>query len=192
MKLKIAIVYGSVREKRQGIKAAKFIVNKIKERKHEAKLIDPLEYKLPLLEKMYKSYDKGKAPKQLEELAKIFKESDAIVVVSAEYNHFPPPALTNLLDHFLEEYFFKPSAIVSYSAGPWGGTRATVHLRDFLAELGMPAIPTAFHITKVRDSFTPEGKAQDEAYERRIKKFLDELEWYAEALKAQRKKGLPY
>jgi probable addiction module antidote protein len=38
------------------------------------------------------------------------------VIVSAEYNHSVPPALSNLLDHFLEEYFFKPSAIVSLAA----------------------------------------------------------------------------
>ena len=40
--------------------------------------------------------------------------ADAIVVVSGEYNHSIPPALSNLLDHFLEEWFWKPSAIVCY------------------------------------------------------------------------------
>ena len=106
MSLKVALVYGSVRESRQGIKAVKFIENKLKERGHDVTLIDPLEYNLPFLNNMYKEYEKGKAPEHLEKLATIFKESDCVVVVTAEYNHLPPPALLNLLDHFMEEYFF--------------------------------------------------------------------------------------
>ena len=45
------------------------------------------------------------------------RSADAFVVVSGEYNHSISPALSNLLDHFLEEYFWRPSAIVCYSAG---------------------------------------------------------------------------
>jgi NAD(P)H-dependent FMN reductase len=40
------------------------------------------------------------------------------------------------LDHFLEEYFWRPSAIVCYSAGQFGGVRAAMQLRMTLAELG--------------------------------------------------------
>jgi NAD(P)H-dependent FMN reductase len=35
-------------------------------------------------------------------------------VVSGEYNHSIPPALSNLLDYFIEEYLWRPSAIVCY------------------------------------------------------------------------------
>ena len=80
-------------------------------------MVDPLVVQLPLLDCMYKEYEKGKAPAVLEELAVLYRAADAFVVVSAEYNHSIPPALSNLLDHFLEEYFFRPSAIVCYSAG---------------------------------------------------------------------------
>ena len=71
MKLNIVVLYGSVRFNRQGIKAAKFIVNKLKERKHNVTLIDPKDYRLPLLYKMYKEYPKKKAPATLEKLAKL-------------------------------------------------------------------------------------------------------------------------
>ncbi|KKK67487.1 hypothetical protein LCGC14_2953560, partial [marine sediment metagenome] len=155
-------------------------------------VVDPIEYKLPLLEKRYQDYEKGKAPKALEKLAKIFKEADAFVIITAEYNHLAPPALTNLLDHFMEEYFFRPSAIVSYSMGGFGGVRAASHLRDMLAELGMPAIPSGFPISKIQDALDENGKPSDEKMNQRIKKFLDELEWYSKALKEARKKGLPY
>jgi len=190
--MKIAIVYGSVRSSRQGIKAAKFIFNKLKERGYDPTLIDPMEYNLPLLDKMYKEYEKNKAPKLLEKLHKIFKDADGYVIVSAEYNHSIPPALSNLLDHFMEDYFFKPSAIVSYSAGPFGGVRAAIQLRSLLAEVGMSSIPSTFPISKVQDSFDDSGKDLSGDYDKRITKFLDEFDWYLNALKNQRKKGNPY
>ena len=183
MALKIVVIFGSVRIGRQGIKAARFIVNALKERKHNVTLVDPLEYELPLMNKKYSRYEKGKAPKNLEKLAKLFKSVDAFVIVTAEYNHFPPPALVNLLDYFLEEYFFRPSAIVSYSGGGFGGVRAVSHLRDMLAELGMPAISSSFPISKVQDALDENGKPLDETLNQRVKKLLDELEWYAKALK---------
>ncbi len=190
--MKIVVIFGSVRKGRQGIKAARFIVNVLKERKHEVILVDPMEYKLPLLYKRYKSYEKGKAPEILKKLAKLFKEADAFIIVTAEYNHSVPPALVNLLDHFLEEYFFRPSAIVSYSGGGFGGVRAASHLRDMLGELGMPAIPSSFPISKIQNVLDEQGKPLDEKLNKNLKKFLDELEWYAKALKEARKKGVPY
>ena len=192
MVLKIVVILGSVRIGRQGIKAARFIVNALKKRKHKVTLVDPIEYKLPLLKKRYRNYKKGKAPKNLEKLSKLFKSTDGFVIVTAEYNHLPPPALINILDHFFEEYFFRPSAIVSYSGGGFGGIRAVVHLRDILAELKMPVIPTSFPISKIGSVLDKNGKPLDEKLNQRIKKFLDELEWYAKALKEARKKSLPY
>ena len=190
--MNITVLYGSVRESRQGIKAAKFIVKQLQARKHKVTLIDPLQEKLPLLKKMYKEYPKGKAPKNLERLAILYKKTDAFVIVSGEYNHSIPPALSNLIDHFLEEYFGRPSAIVCYSAGRFGGVRAAMQLRAMLCEVGMPSIPSLFPIGKVQDSFDQEGNSLVEHYNKAIDKFLDELEWYAKALKEQRKKGVPY
>ena len=75
------------------------------------------------------------------------------MIVSGEYNHSIPPALTNLLDHFLEECFWRPSAIACYSAGAFGGVRAAMQLRATLAELGMPSIPSIHPMPKVQDQF---------------------------------------
>jgi NAD(P)H-dependent FMN reductase len=190
--MNIAVIYGSVRSGRQGIKAANFIVNKLTERIHEVNLIDPKEFQLPLLDKMYKEYEKGKAPAVLEKLASILKEADGYVIVSAEYNHSIPPALSNLIDHFMEEYFFKPSAIVGYSAGSFGGTRVAMQLRALLPEVGMSSIPSVFNISKVQDAFDDSGKDLTGENDKRVGKFLDEFEWYINALSEARKKGLPY
>ena len=89
----------------------------------------------------------------------LYRAVDGFVIVSGEYNHGIPPALKNLLDHFLEEYFFRPSAIVCYSAGSFGGVRAAMQLRMTLAELGMPSIPSLFPVPKVQDAFDDDGQA---------------------------------
>ena len=188
MSLNIVVFYGSVRSARQGIKAARFIVNKCKERGHEVSLIDPIEYPLPLLDKMYKEYKAGEAPETLQKMANLIIPADTYIVVSGEYNHTIPPALANLLDHFMEEYFYKPSAIVCYSAGSFGGVRASVALRSILAEIGMPSIPSVFPIPKVQDAFDDSGRAKVAFYDQRVGKFLEELEWYATALKDARAK----
>ncbi len=188
MTLRIVVFYGSVRTARQGIRAARFIVNQCRKRGHDVDLIDPLEYPLPLLDKMYKEYEPEAAPEVLERLAALIKSADAFIIVSGEYNHTIPPALCNLLDYFLEEYFWKPSAIVCYSGGSFGGVRAAMTLRAMLAELGMSSIPSLFPVPRVQSAFDDEGQPFDEAWYGRAGKFLAELEWYANALKTAREK----
>src|SRR5260370_1972927 len=141
MSLSIPILYGSVREARQGIKAARFIDAQLQRRGHRTTLVDAAELRLPLLDRMYKEYEKGKAPDVLERLARLYRAADAFVIVSGEDNHGVPPALKNMLDHFLEEYFFPPSATVSYSAGAFGGVRAALPLRITLEDVGIVTTP---------------------------------------------------
>ena len=192
MALTISIIYGSVRSDRQGIKVAKFLENKLKERGIKVHFIDPLKYKLPLLDKMYKEYEPGKAPETMETLAKLLNESDGFLIVTGEYNHSIPPALKNLLDHFQKEYYFKPSAIASYSAGSFGGVRAAVHLRVILGELGMPAISSILPFPAIGKLFTSDLIPTNKIVEHSTRRFLDEFGWYAEAFKKQRETGVPY
>src|SRR5215468_10068294 len=192
MGLNIVVLLGSVRSDRQGIKAARFVERGLIARGHHVTLVDPVELQLPLLDRMYKEYPKGTAPAMLEQLASLYRAMDAFVVVSGEYNHSIPPALSNLLDHFLEEYLWRPSAIVCYSAGAFGGVRAAMQLRAMLCELGMPSISSLLPIPRVQDAFDDEGHPHDQEYPRRAARFLDELEWYANALKAARAGGVPY
>ncbi len=189
MNLNTAVIYGSARRDRQGIKAARFIVRKLEERGHDVTLIDSQEYDLPFLDWMYKEYAPGQAPVAMQAIADILDAADAFVIVSAEYNHSIPAALKNLLDHFQSEYLYKPSGIVTYSAGPFGGVRALVNLRGILAELGTPSIPSAFPISQIHNAFDTDGNSLDTPYDERVVKFLDEFEWYANALRQARDQG---
>lgn len=186
MSLNTAVIYGSARRGRQGIKAARFVTNNLERRQHDVTLVDTAEYALPLLDLMYKEYETGDAPAAMQSVGEILAAADGFIIVSAEYNHSVPAALKNLLDHYQSEYLYKPSAIVTYSAGPFGGVRGLVNLRGIMAELGSPAIPSAFPVSMVGNAFDDHGNAQDEAYEQRVVKFLDEYEWYARAMKHER------
>jgi len=192
MRLNIVAILGSVRSDRQGIRVARYVERQLSTRGHSVTLIDPLELQLPLLDRMYKEYPHGSAPAPLEQLATQYRGADAFVVVSAEYNHSIPPALSNLLDHFLEEYFWRPSAIVCYSGGAFGGVRAAMQWRAMLCELGMPSIPSLMPVPRVQAALDAEGFALDAALDQRFSRFASELEWYAEALRARRSGGVPY
>jgi NAD(P)H-dependent FMN reductase len=192
MSLHIAILYGSVREARAGIRVVRYLTAALRRRGHTTAVVDAAEQRLPLLDRMYKEYERGNAPAVLEGLAALYRKADAFVIVSGEYNHGIPPALKNLLDHFLEEYFFRPSAIVCYSAGQFGGVRAAMQLRMTLAELGMSSIPSLLPIPRVQEAFTPAGDPTDAAFERHSERFFRELEWYAQALQQARANGVPY
>jgi len=191
MSLSIPVLYGSMRSDRQGIKAARFFVRQLAERGHRPELVDALDLDLPLLDRMYKEYPAGEAPAALEGLAGLYRQADAFLVISGEYNHGIPPALKNLIDHFLEEYFHRPSAIVCYSAGRFGGVRAAMQLRMTLAEIGTVSIPSLYPIAAVQDAFAEDGTPRDASEAGRAERFLAELEWYARALAAARAAGTP-
>jgi NAD(P)H-dependent FMN reductase len=190
--LETVLLFGSVRTERRGIRAVRFVERRFQSRGHAVTVVDPLDVQLPLLDRMFKEYPPGEAPETLERLAALYRRADAFVIITGEYNHSIPPALTNLLDHFLEEYFFRPSGIVCYSAGSFGGVRAAVQLRAMLCELGMPSTPSLFPIPRIGTALADDGTPADPAVEKRFDKFASELEWYADALRQKRNAGVPY
>lgn len=145
---------------------------------------------LPVLKKPLHFYkDRSEAPKVLQDTDKMIKEADAFVIVSAEYNHCLPPALTNMMDHFpCSSYKYIPSGIVCYSAGSFGGVRASMQARAFLGELGSPNCSYIFTIPKIQNALTEGGDPvpEDTHMESGATKLIDELEWYARAIKTHK------
>ena len=151
----IAVFVGSVRRDRKGIKVARWIERKLQERNHEVSFIDPMDLDLPLLDRMYKEMENPS--KKLVELRDKIKNAEGYIPVTPEYNRSTSSALKNTLDYFLEEYYFKPSAIVSYSPGMFAGINAAQQLRLIFAELGSPSIPSSFAIPRVHKVFDENG-----------------------------------
>ncbi|MBU1295101.1 NAD(P)H-dependent FMN reductase [Marinomonas polaris DSM 16579] len=125
---------------------------------HEIELVDALDYPLEPIFKPHFSYSKSQVPSELDELAKKIASADGYIMVSPEYNHSMSPALANLLNHFGSSLFsYKPSAIVTYSAGQWGGMRAAIGMRTFLSELGCLPVSSMIHVPKAQNIFSEDG-----------------------------------
>ena len=188
-----AVLYGSYRSDRQGIRAVKFIQGQLEDRGHKVTFVDAKAYNLPMLDKMYKEYDEGKAPSPMQQLHDLFTEVDGFVLVSGEYNYSVLPGLKNLMDHFLEEYYFRPAGMVTYSAGNVAGQRASMHVRDIVGGMGMVPISSSVSIPQVQNTLGEDGEDKEGKFTKPSKKFIDELVWYAGALKDKKQKsGTPY
>lgn len=168
----------------------------LQEASHQVELIDPLDLDLPASFKPQFAYAKGRAPAALDQLAEKIAAADGYVAVSPEYNHSMSPALADLLNHFGSSLFsFKPSAIVTYSAGQWGGARAAVNMRTFLAELGCLPVSSMVHVPHAQEVFAEDGSYLPDVDAARWQAYLGrtllQLAWWAEAAQEQRSTGLP-
>jgi NAD(P)H-dependent FMN reductase len=192
----ILVFYGSYRSDRMGIRLAQYVVRQLTRRGEGAELIDAKAVNLPMLDRMYKEYPKGEAPLILEELARKIKAADGFIFVTGEYNWGVQPGLKNLTDHFLEEWFWRPAAIASYSNGRLAGTRSSYAWHNTLAEMGMVVISSTLTVGPIAQTLSATGQPVGAAapmFERSFERFAADLEWWIEAAKAQRaRKAPPY
>ena len=117
-------------------------------------LIDAKAIGLPMLDRMYKEYDKGTAPAAMESLAADIRGADAFVFVVGEYNWGVQPGLKNLTDHFLEEWFWRPAAVASYSGGRLSGVRSATAWHGILSEMGMIVTSSALSVGPISEAWT--------------------------------------
>jgi NAD(P)H-dependent FMN reductase len=191
---RILVFYGSYRSDRMGIRLARFVVEGLRGRGDDVDLIDAKAVGLPMLDRMYKEYPKGQAPAALEKLAGQIRDSDGFVFITGEYNWGIQPGLKNLTDHFLEEWFWRPAGIASYSAGRFSGARAALMWHGTLSEMGMVVISSTVAVASIAQSLSADGKATGEggkALEAAFPRFADDLAWWMEAAKAQRDRKKP-
>ena len=196
MSHRILVFYGSYRSDRMGIRLAQFVVEGLRKRGDEVELIDARAVGLPMLDRMYKEHRKGEAPAALEKLAGQIRDADGFVFITGEYNWGMQPGLKNLTDHFLEEWFWRPAAIASYSAGRFSGARAATAWHGTLSEMGMVVISSTIAVGPIAQTLSEQGEPTGEggkALERAFPRFADDLAWWVEAAKAQRaRKPPPY
>jgi len=196
MSSRILVFYGSYRSDRMGIRLAQFVVARLRRRGDDVELIDAKAINLPMLDRMYKEYAKDEAPEALERLAGKIRDADGFVFVTGEYNWGMQPGLKNLTDHFLEEWFWRPAAIASYSGGRLSGARAATAWHGTLSEMGMVVISSTIAVGPIAQALSAEGEpvgATGRAVEEAFPRFADDLTWWIEAAKAQRaRKPPPY
>ena len=192
--MRILVFYGSYRSDRMGIRLANFTVGRLRRRGCDVELIDARAVNLPMLDRMYKEYPKGAAPPALEQLAGKIRGADGFVFVTGEYNWGVQPGLKNLTDHFLEEWFWRPAAIASYSAGRLSGARSATAWHGTLSEMGMVVISSTIAVGPIAQTLSAEGEpvgAAGAAVEHAFPRFADDLLWWIEAATEQRKRKAP-
>jgi NAD(P)H-dependent FMN reductase len=194
MSHRILVFYGSYRSDRLGIRLARFVVEGLRGRGFDVELIDAKAVGLPMLDRMYKEYPKGKAPAALEKLAGQIRDADGFVFITGEYNWSIQPGLKNLTDHFLEEWFWRPAAIASYSGGRLSGVRSATAWHGTLSEMGMVVISSTLSVGPISQTLSADGQPLGEggkALAQAFPRFADDLLWWVEAAKAQRERKTP-
>lgn len=196
--LNIAIICGSTRTEGPphpiiGPRVVSFVRESLERRGNTVIVVDPRTIDLGLMEKPHFAYPPNQVPPALSEIFETLLATDAYVAVTPEYNHAPSPALINVLNHFGSSTFsFKPSAIVSYSAGQWGGTRAAHSLRPILSELGCIPVSAMIHIPFAQNALDENGRvigqeADVERWRSYSDRCLSQLEWWGTAAKDHRR-----
>jgi len=191
---RILVFYGSYRRDRLGIRLANYIVSGLRARGCDVELIDAMAVGLPMLDRMYKEYAPGTAPVAMETLATKIKSADAFIFVTGEYNWGMQPGLKNLTDHFLEEWFWRPAAIASYSAGRLSGARSSFTWHGTLSEMGMVVISSTLTVGPIAQTLDADARPTGEAgsaLAQAFPRFADDLAWWTEAARAQRARKKP-
>lgn len=192
--IKIKIILGSTRQNRFGDKPGAWILEEAKKKNGvEVELLDLRNYPMPF-------YNEPVSPSAVKDgnyqneivrkwAAKI-KEADAFIIVTPEYNHGISGVLKNALDSVYFEWSKKPVGFVAY--GGVGGARAVEHLRGVAVELQMAPIRNAIHIIQPRNMLDEKGDLKTGAFEPFVKSvdgFLEQIIWWAKALKTAREQN---
>ena len=178
--LYIPIILGTARVNRQSEKVANFVLQEVRKFGLKSELLDVRDF-------LVSATDNTQQETITRKLAQKIIPADGLIVVSPEYNHGYPGELKLMLDLLYEEYAKKPIGFCAVSGGQIGGARAVEQLRLVAIELHMVPIREAVYFPDVYKLFE-NGKIKDTRYYERVKKFLEELSWYAEALKIAREK----
>lgn len=177
--LKIIVLAGTSREKRESIKAAQFIATYGQKLPQiSVTLAEPSDFSFP---------NDGNDPEgQDPKYHALTAEADAFFIVTPEYNHSFPGSLKRMLDSEYANYVHKPVAFAGVSNGAWGGVRAVETLVPAVREMGLVATSWSVYFPKIQDIFNADGSMRAEQrvyYEKQIGYAYKELIWMAQALK---------
>lgn len=192
--MKLAIVVGSTRENRVSDRQAKWLkrVGEEVASEHKWELVDLKEFDLPFMTEPLPPMA-GQRPElnvDTQKYLQVMGEADGFILVTPEYNHGTSAVLKNAIDLLDYQFIKKPVAIASH--GVVGGARANEQVRLVVnSNLGAVPIPASITFSdRVAEHISDDGTLAkaDEAKEASAKNLVEELVWYADALKTARQK----
>lgn len=171
----ISIISSSIRIERKSHNVALYLQKYISENKlAKAEILDLKQYNFPLFEERLK-FQKNPSITTLEFAEKI-KSSDAIIVVTPEYNGSLPASLKNVIDLLYEEWSGKPIGLSTVSGGIFGGNQCLTHLEFILWKMKALVIQANFPVPSVEKTFDDKGNAlKKEETDKLANLFLKEL-----------------
>lgn len=183
--LKIAIILGSTRPRRNGEAVARWVHDVARQRRDaEFELVDVRDAALPLLDEPIPPSQGRYGQPHTKAWAARIAPFDGYVFVTAEYNHGPPAALKNAIDFLYAEWNDKAAGFVGY--GSAGGTRAVEQLRLVMAELQIADVRAQVALSLFTD-FEDMSVFKPAAHQARaLGTMLDQLVAWAGALKPLR------
>ncbi len=119
-------------------------------------------------------------PAAVQQLQDAIQAHQALLIVTPEYNSYPPPLLFNSLDWLsrLSENrtAMKPTALMSSSPGQYGGLRALNQLRLFVqGNFQMLVQPQQFALGRADQAFDAQGQLQDARAQKAVDGVLQAL-----------------
>jgi chromate reductase len=130
-------------------------------------------------------------PQKVQEFKSKIRASDAILIVTPEYNYSIPGVLKNAIDwasrpHGDNAFEGKAVALMSASTGMLGGARAQYHLRQSFVSLDMRPVnkPEVF-VSYAPRKFDDKGRLTDEEAKKLIGQLLGNLAALAGKLEAK-------
>jgi NAD(P)H-dependent FMN reductase len=189
--LQIGVILGSTRVGRFADKPAEWVMDL--GRKCEGvtfELVDLRDYPMPFFDQPKSPLREPSENEVAQRWARKVRDLDGFIFVTGEYNHGIPAVLKNALDHVYAEFNRKPATFVGY--GNAGGARAIEQLRSMLVELQVAPLRGAVHLS--REQFIGillDGKTFADSVHlgQAGEAMLTELIWWAEALRAGRRRA---
>lgn len=180
---KISIISASVRTGRKSHRVALYLKQFLgKHPDVETEIIDLKAYQFPIFDERLKNM--SDPDPQAVEFAKKIKKSDAVIIVTPEYNGGYPASLKNVTDLLIDEWYRKPIAFAPVSAGAFAGTQVITSIQFSYWKMRALLVPAVFHTATIDKSFDENGTPSDpEKTDERAKKFVDEILWVADKLK---------
>ena len=119
-------------------------------------------------------------PEAAEAFRELVRESDAVFFATPEYNSSVPGALKNALDWAsrpmaTNAFRNKPVAVVSSSAGAFGGVWAGAELRKVLGAMGSRVTEAELAVGHAHDKFDADGSLIDNDVREGLRNALDTL-----------------
>ena len=184
----IGIVIGSTREGRFADKPAQWFHGIASQRTDvSAELIDLRDYPMPFFDEALSPAWAPVKNEAAQRWAAKLATLDGLVVITAEYNHGPTAVLKNAFDYAYKEFARKPIGFVGY--GGVGAARAVEQLRLVATELQMAPVRNAVHMGMVEFlGVWQQGKSFEDYphLAQSAKGLLDDMAWWAKALKTAR------